>query len=153
MSMGSMRATIEDAISGTAAKFEVLPEHWVHGWDESLSFCFDCCEKKVAELLSAEPDEEYSVDGGWGSDGDSLAYCETCGVPLDNSFTEYACEQELEHFEEHGFDLDDPADCYSLLEVFSGLLWGEGPLAERIEKLCKKIVEELAQRGGSDETD
>jgi hypothetical protein len=59
---------VERVLRPVAAKFETKPEHWVHGWDEGLSFCFECAEKKVAELLVEEPDGDYCTDGGWGSE-------------------------------------------------------------------------------------
>ena len=68
---------LQDLISPCAARYNVVPEHWIYGWDEGLSFCRECAEKKVAELLAVEPDEDYMLDGGWGSEGDSQAFCET----------------------------------------------------------------------------
>lgn len=106
-----------------AAQQELLPEHWVHEWDEGLSFCPICCQKKVEELLAKEPDAEYMVDGGWGTDGDSIAFCETCGKMLSNSLTDYGAQQELEHVLEHGCNLSSPDDCYCLLSAIEVLLW------------------------------
>lgn len=131
-------------ISPCAAKYDVVPEHWIHGWDEGLSFCFECAEKKVAALLKAEPDEDYLVDGGWGSEGDSQAFCETCTRALDNSFTDYAAESEIDYLEENGVDLNDPSDCHSLLECTYALGSGNEELQQRLERLARSVLEKAA---------
>lgn len=138
----SASTQIEKLIAPVAAKYEVLPEHWIHGWDEGLSFCFDCATKKVAELLEEEPDGGYLVDGGWGSEGDSEASCETCQAALDNSFTTDAAEQALDYFEEHGFDETDPGDCYVLTKTIAAEGCDDSELNTRIEQLCSKILSE-----------
>lgn len=85
---GDVISPLQKLISPCADRYDVVPEHWIHEWDEGFSFCLECAEKKVAELLAAEPDEDYLVDGGWGSEGDSEAFCETCTRALDNAFTD-----------------------------------------------------------------
>ncbi|HEX7330378.1 MAG TPA: hypothetical protein VF290_02695 [Pyrinomonadaceae bacterium] len=135
---------LQTLIAPTAAKFDVVPEHWIHGWDEGLSFCFECAEKKVAELLAAEPDGDYLVDGGWGSEGDSEAFCETCSRALDNSFTDYAAATALDYFEENGVDTNEPSDCRVLLECTYALGCGNEELNHRLGKLALSIVENAA---------
>jgi hypothetical protein len=125
---------LQKLISPCAEKYDVVPEHWIHGWDEGLSFCFECAEKKVAELLAAEPGEGYMVDGGWGSEGDSEAFCETCTRALDNSFTDYAAATVLDYFDEDGFDIESPSDCHALLECAYALGSGDEELEQRLEK-------------------
>jgi hypothetical protein len=132
---------LQHLIAPCAGKYDVVPEHWIHGWDEGLSFCFECAEKKVAELLAEEPDGDYLVDGGRGSEGDSQAFCETCGRALDNSFTEYAVEQEMDHFEEYGFDINSPDDCHAVLECTYALGAGNEEIHQRLEKLAVAILE------------
>ena len=132
---------LQDLITPCAEKYDTVPEHWIHGWDEGLSFCFECAEKKVAELLAAEPDEDYLVDGGWDSEGDSQAFCETCGRALDNSYTEYAVKQELDHFEEYGFDLNSPDDCHAILECTYAIGCGNEEINQRLEKFAKSVLE------------
>lgn len=106
------------------AKVETLPEHWIGGHDEGLSYCPKCAENKLAELMAAKPDEEYEVDGGWGIEGDGLATCETCCVVLRNSYTQYACEENVRRFEEHGFDPTSPLHCFEMEAVISSSGWG-----------------------------
>jgi len=115
---------VEEIANRGAANVETKPEHWIHGWDEALSFCRDCAEAKIKELIQSEPDAEYCLDGGWGIDGDGLEFCETCGDRLWNSLTAYGCESEVEHFIENGFDPQSDDDCYSLERVISSNGWG-----------------------------
>jgi hypothetical protein len=135
---------LQTLIAPCADKYNVVPEHWIHGWDEGLSFCFECAEKKVAELLAAEPDGDYLVDGGWGSEGDSEAFCETCERALDNSFTDYAAATVLDYFEESGFDINSPGDCRSLLECTYALGCGNEELQQRLENLARVVLEKAA---------
>jgi hypothetical protein len=132
---------LQTLISPCAARYDVVPEHWIHGWDEGLSFCFECAEKKVAELLVAEPGEDYQVDGGWGSEGDSEAFCETCERPLDNAFTDYAAATVLDYFERDGFDINSPSDCHALLECTYALGSGNEELQQRLERLAGAILQ------------
>lgn len=134
---------LQDLISPCATKYNAVPEYWIHGWDEGLSFCRECAEKKVAELLSAEPDEDYIVDGGWGSEGDSEAFCETCERALDNSFTDYAAATALDYFEQDGFDPNDPGDCHALLECIYALGSGNEDLQQRLQRLASSVLEKL----------
>lgn len=84
-----------------AKRYRTEPEYWVHGdcsdgsrYDTcGESFCYKCCEKQVAELQRDDPGGTYSIDGGWGSEGDSRPFCETCGVPLEYDPTQYAVEE------------------------------------------------------------
>lgn len=117
------RERLEAHIRPRAYRVKTEPEHWIHGHDEGLSYCYTCAKSKVAELLSKEPNEDYCVDGGWGSEGDSLETCEICHVRLDNILTNYGCEAELDHFAAHGFNPMSDGDCYSLERMFSSRGW------------------------------
>jgi hypothetical protein len=132
---------LQSLISPCAEKYDVVPEHWIHGWDEGLSFCFECAEKTISELLMAEPCEEYIVDGGWRSEGDSEAFCETCGRALDNAFTDYAAATVLDYFEADGFDITSPSDCHALLECTYALGSGNEELQQRLERLATATLE------------
>lgn len=132
---------LQDLLAPCAEKFDVVPEHWIYGWDEGLSFCFECAKKKVAELLSEEPDEDYMVASGYSTEGDSQAFCETCERALDNSYTEYAVESELAHLEENGFSLSSPEDCHAVLECTYAMGCDNGELNQRLEKLARSILE------------
>jgi hypothetical protein len=127
---------VEDLIGLVAAKFKTKREHWIRGSDEGLSYCPDCVEKKVEELLAEDPEGEYQVDGGWCVEGDSMPSCETCGAPLENSFTNEACDSELDHFELYGFDRKNPADCYSLSNILASQINDGSALACRVSVLA-----------------
>lgn len=113
-----------DEIFTLGATVDLDDEYWIHGSDEGMSFCLDCARKKVAELLAKEPDGDYCVAGGYGIEGDSTPFCETCQKMLSNSFTQCACECELDHFEESGFDPSSSMDCYSMERVIGSSGWG-----------------------------
>lgn len=138
---------VETLLAPCAAKYEVKSEHWIHGfdddYDESESYCYDCAEKRIAELVKESPGNEYRIGGGYRSEGDSQAFCETCEAPLDNSFTTHAAHQELDHFEEHGLDLGNPCDCYSLLQVIAAEGCADSELNERIECMAVKVLEQI----------
>ncbi len=42
---------------------------------------------------------------------------------LDNDFTQYACETEVDHFLEHGFDVESGDDCLAMSKVISSAGW------------------------------
>lgn len=150
MTSDELSTAFEALIYPVASKYQTKPEHWIGGWDEGFSFCFPCAERKVNELLKEEPNEDYFVDGGWGSTGDSQAFCETCQQPLDNSFTDCACKQELDHFEEYGFDSTNPEDCYSMREILLATSWdGEHESSKRLRALAEKIIAEQGKEQGS----
>ena len=156
------KARIEKIFSEGAAKVATKPEHWVHGGDEGLSYCYDCCEKQVEALLKEKPDDDICIDGGWGTDGDSLEFCEDCGHRLYNTPTQYCCESELDHFEEHGFDPASEDDCYSMDAVVCGGGWGpyedlpgtdferrkRHEYYARLHAFCRKILESNVQGDG-----
>lgn len=117
------RDRLESLFNAGAARVTTKDEHWIHGHDEGRSYCHACATSKVAELLRAEPDEEYQVDGGWGIEGDSLATCEHCHARLYNSLTNYGCESEVENFMGYGFDPKSDDDCYSLERCIAARGW------------------------------
>ena len=113
------------------ASVESFPEHWISGHDEGQSYCYECAEKKVAELLALEPLADYRVGGGYGSSGDSTPCCETCQKLLENSLTDYGCESELDHFVENGFDPTSSGDCRAMAEVISSGGWGRADFVSK----------------------
>lgn len=136
---------LERLIAPGVAQFPVLPEHWIHGWDEGFSFCEPCAQQKIAELLKEKPEEEYLLDGGWIIEGDSMASCDTCGAALDNSFTDYAVRQELDHFLEYGFELKAPADCYSMQNILFASIFEGGEHSTRLQELTRRIIAPLGR--------
>lgn len=119
------RERLEELFNAGAARMDAAPEHWIHGADEGLSYCYECAEKEVAKLLKEEPDGKYCVDGGWGTTNDSTPFCESCQKLLSSSLTDYGCEAEVDHFTAHGFDPKSDDDCRAMSEVVSARGWEE----------------------------
>ena len=117
------RMRLEEVFLDGAMRVSEKTEHWISGHDEGESYCFDCAEKKVGELRTLNPNEQYCVDGGWGTDGDSTPFCEMCHHRLDNSLTQYGCEAEVEHFLEYGFRAQSPVNCLDMYRVISAGMW------------------------------
>jgi len=120
-------------------------EHWISGYDEGLSFCYDCAHKKVEDLRRSDPDGEYDVDGGWGTDGDGTPYCETCFQRLDNTLTQYGCEAEVDHFLRYGFDPNYPYECDDMHKVIESGSWEpyfdkDKLYFDDLHKLCRIIL-------------
>lgn len=132
---------IEKLVYANATKFETKPEHWIHGSDESESYCRDCAEKEIERLSAESPEEEFILDGGWGEENDSQPFCATCGAALRSSFTTYACESELDHFEDQGFDLDSPSDCYSMERIMGSVGFLDDELTPRIRNVIRLAIE------------
>lgn len=140
ISLDTVREQLYNLITPVAAKYETKDEHWINGWDEGFSYCRECAEKEITELQRQHPNEEFSLGGGWGSEGDNEAFCETCHAPLDNSFTDYGAEQAMEHFSEYGFNPTSPCDCYVLLNVLGAARWEGGDLSEQLHALARKAI-------------
>lgn len=149
------RQKLETLFNERSAKVETYPEYWVRNADEGRSFCRECCEKEVEKLLKADPAGEYEIDGGYGVEGDSTPDCETCGKTLENSFTDDACKEELQHFLENGVESD--YDYLSLSKMISARGWEPYPdtvyrdefekksdleYFEGLHKICRIILEE-----------
>lgn len=103
---GCSARLLGELLSTKAKSAKIYPPHWVVGYDESVSFCRRCGEKKVRELQRGKAKTERGdifLDGGWSQEADSVQVCETCGRLLDYTLTDYGVESELEHFEEWGF--------------------------------------------------
>jgi hypothetical protein len=129
---------LKEIIYPVAELYEVESHYWIQGDDEFGSYCYDHAQEKITELEKEFPDDEFQLDGGWRIDSDSQAFCETCGIALDNGFTDYCSRTEIEHFEENGFDYTNPSDCYSLTQILNSF---EGTDEEdRIYKLATSIV-------------
>ena len=119
----SDREKLEKFFDEGASRVPSESEYWIHGADEGLSYCLECCEKEVKRLLRKNPKEEYCVDGGWGVERDSTPFCEDCGKLLENTLTDCGCGDEIEHFLLYKFDLKSDDDCRAMSEVLSACGW------------------------------
>ncbi|MCP5006876.1 MAG: hypothetical protein GY941_23460 [Planctomycetes bacterium] len=130
---------------------EEWPEHWIGGSDDqSQSYCYDCAEKEVDRLSKKFPDDYFWVDGGWGVEGDGTPFCETCQRQLSNEFTQYACETEVDHFLEYGFDFECGNDCLSMEKVILSAGWepisvrdSDTKFYNNLHRLCRRILADL----------
>ena len=145
------RKKLEKIFSDGAEKIEEYFEHWISGYvgdGGGLSYCLECAEKEVEKLLKEYPDEKFEVDGGWGGKSDIQEVCEGCNKVFDNSYTQTACENEVAHFLEHGFDPTDNAACLSMNKVIDSAGWGP-PTGENIKfyddlhRLCQQILNNI----------
>jgi hypothetical protein len=124
---------LKNLIDPLANRAKLKPMHWIHGSDQGLSFCLNCAEKKVKELrakATPEQRDEIFVDGGWSTEEDSQQFCDTCHCALECSFTDYAVEEELDHFSKAG--VHGPLDAYSMQNIL-----GAGVPDELSGKLAK----------------
>ena len=128
-------------------RVHVEPEYWIAGSDEGLSYCRNCCEREVTRLRQEALTQEYCIRGGWDTEGDYTPTCEICGQILSNTFTDYACESEIEHFLEYGFDPDDGFDCLSMSKVIDARGWEPFPGEKTdlqyyadLHRLCEDII-------------
>lgn len=106
-----------------AAKAKTENLCWINtaSGDLGEEYCRDCADVKLAELIAAGADpNDTHVDGGWGGgESDSSERCETCGIILESSLTDYAVEEELAHFSENLFN-QHPETAYELLNLADG---------------------------------
>ncbi len=148
---------LKDFSADGCENFHCEEEHWIYGRDKGESYCYGCAKKRVDELLKENPEGEFEVDGGWSREGDSVPFCDECGVRLWNDFTFEACEMELEHFDADGFDVNSEEDCDSLFRMISACGWGNKKDREgsrkgyysRMHKLGRKILAELDKKSQS----
>lgn len=153
------REKLEKFFDEGAYRVPSEPEHWIHGADEGFSYCLECCEEEVKRLSKENPKEEYSVDGGWKTEGDSTPFCEICGQLLENTLTDYGCEEEVNHFLLNGFDPKSDDDRRAMSEVINACMWEPFPdqhyrdeydkkstlnYFDNLHKLCKIILNDLA---------
>jgi len=149
---------LDDYLRAQLDKAELEDLHWVHGDDDAVPYCYECAVKKVEEIKSREPERDVCVDGGWGTEEDGPESCDTCGKPLDCSFTDYGSESEIDHFIENGFDHKNAYDCWSLETAISSRGWEvwadrtyrnnakkeeDYNYFEKLHRLCRKILSQL----------
>jgi len=149
---------LEEFFSARSAKIESEPEHWITNSNEGASYCYDCCKKKIAQLKKENPHGDYEIDGGWVSEVEATPFCETCGILLDSSLTDYGARVELKNFIECGFDPVSDYDCRALLDIINACGWE--PWEEKIYRnehekerdlkyfddlhnLCRSILERI----------
>ena len=115
------------------------PPYWQQG--TVGTYCLPCAKKKFGD----------DYDGGWLGEEDSPAHCESCGTPLDFTFTDEGVLDMLEHVEENGIHSDHDAYCvHRMLNAGGNPLltercgdWEYSPeLAPRIKAVYERAVAE-----------
>lgn len=118
-----------------ASKADVQMPFWfIHNaGDEDGTFCFDCGEKRRAQLIKNHKDDKdvlsnlVFLDGGYSMECDSCSHCATCGQLLQYSLTDYGCESEWDHFRENGIDVSSSSVAYHIQRLlYSNKLEGIG---------------------------
>jgi hypothetical protein len=86
--------------------------------------------------------KEFCIDGGWGSEEESAAFCIGCGAPLAYSLTDYGVEQELEAFLDYDFSREDitPRTAYELLQVFAANIKKHQPQTQELANRVLKLI-------------
>lgn len=108
-----LRAYISEHAEGAE---ERLPCYWFDDDDfisVSEDYCLECAKKLVDEKYAADPkrfEELYgeceddegryreAIHGGFDIEHDSPPYCETCGVQLRGSLTEYGADEQIDAY-------------------------------------------------------
>lgn len=117
-----LQDTVSIALTPIAHKYKKRALYWIGGdGDAGFNYCQKCGNKEVRRLQKIDPRGDYFLDGGWVQEEDTPAHCNTCNHPLTCNFTTHACEYELDHFEQNGFDIRNPGDCDSYLEMVLAL--------------------------------
>lgn len=120
-----------------AASVEEKPCHWIWGWDQGFSYCYDCAEKKIEELKSENPNIDCFIDGGFSTETDCIEVCEGCGCRPAHTLTDFGAEQVLSDFEETGFDIDSADDCYHLQQAMDATICNIDPPTEQMKKIIR----------------
>ena len=152
------RKRIMDYLQAQSDKAELEDMYWVHDDDEGISYCYECAKKKVKEIKSEKPDSDVCLDGGWGTEEDGMEFCDTCGKPLDCSFTDYGSESEVDHYIENGFDHKNVCACHILITAISSRGWEvwadrsyrndtekeeDRDYFENLHNLCRKVLSQI----------
>lgn len=99
--------------------------YWLTDDPACLNYCAEHIDAAAAE-------RGMERDGGWSWEHDGSIFCETCGVRLEGSFTDYACEQEMDVLLETGITTADDAWVYERIcgcALMDEELWrGQGAL-------------------------
>ena len=113
-----------DAISNILADYDtadVRPHHWMHNHPDGAaeSYCDECIDKAVDAERKKYPDDDIQSDGGYDTpESEGVQCCEICGKLVEYNLLESGIREEVDHFEEHGFDLNKPRHAHELERIF-----------------------------------
>jgi len=128
----------------------IEPEFWIHGSDESVSYCMSCAWKEMKRLEKENPDGGCFIDGGdANTEGDTIPYC-GCGQLLENSLLDSGCNDEVDYFLKDEFDIESEYDCYSMMCVIDSMDWEswnnnkeDDAFYNDLHNLCRLILNDI----------
>lgn len=85
-----------EALDGFAKQDQPAP-YWFSNDDTGYVYCLACAKKVMAGKARAR------LDGGFCYETDSCLHCESCGVTLDYTLTDYGANEEWLHFKGRRF--------------------------------------------------
>lgn len=157
---GADRDRIEQWLTEHSEGAEYDDLYWIDGDDEAISYCFECAEKRVAEIRKERSDADVCVDGGWGCEADGAESCVMCGKNLNCSFTDYGSQVELDILLENGFVLLDPYCCHTLKTIIGCHGWQEWRetckddesrrFYRKLNRLCRRILRKIDKEQGKE---
>lgn len=111
-----------------AAQATVLPPHYLEdadGYTDGADYCLPCARAALAALAHGEYGlYGYVLHRDWSGESDSPRHCETCGVILDYTLSDYGATEELRFFETEPPTELDPATAYYLLQLCDAYAYG-----------------------------
>lgn len=128
-------------------KIDVRPApYWLSGSNDTSTYCDKCVKGALRKARKTETDAE--IDGGYLCESDSPESCETCGLILDYTLTEYGERSELEHFGDYGITKQDAYAVRRMLNASGCPLTGEAcagrpadrELQGRIARMCFRYL-------------
>jgi hypothetical protein len=142
-----VEATQEAADRFQSARVEA--PYYIIGDDEGISYCYDCAQRRLAELQPSEDQEAfYELGGGGWPEEDGQEYCETCRAPLAVVYTDYGVQQMLCSFEDDGLKLSVDEDCYIMQRVLHGITPDDTVTVQRVEQLAVKCLSAIDSQDG-----
>lgn len=134
------------AVKALAAPVKDSNPHWIctpHGEYETNSgndWCVTCGHFMFRHLRGKDRRHahDYFFDGGSRIESDHHLFCAHCGCWLRVSLTDYAVEEELTHYREHGVGHDANA-AYAIDLLMSAASWG-GPHVVEITDLARQLI-------------
>ena len=120
--------TVADRLCPIAAPATVLPPYYLEdatGYTDGADYCLPCARAALAAIAHGEYGlYGYVLRRDWSGESDSPRHCETCGVILDYTLSDYGATEELSFFETEPPTALDPATAYSLLQLCDAYAYG-----------------------------
>lgn len=141
-----------DRLIPLANSLDPEPLCWIGDHDDGEDFCWDCAEKRVAEINKTAPKFPAFVDGGWSEslEKDGHAACATCGKTLQHSLTQWALCNEVEYFTTSGYGFHSPTTdevAYAVTNILNAAEWADRlDVIDDAIKIGRQAVANLPKR-------